>query len=123
MNGVNPVTVEVVRNGLIAASRDIRRTIERAAYSPILHEVVDFSCAVLDSEANVLGETAGLPSFLGSLGYAVRSAYRTIGRDRIRPGDVILCNDPYNGGGTHCPDIAVLCPTHTHTHPPSQKKG
>jgi len=111
MNGVDPVTVEVIRNGLIAASRDIRRTIERAAYSPILHEVVDFSCAVLDSEANVLGETAGLPSFLGSLGYAVRSAYKTIGRNRIKPGDVIICNDPYNGGGTHCPDIAALCPT------------
>jgi len=107
----DPITLEVIRNGLIAASRDIRRTVERAAYSPVLYEVVDFSCGIFDSEANTIAETPGLPSFLGSLGYAVRSAYSTIGRDNLRPGDVILCNDPYNGGGTHCPDIVVLCPT------------
>ncbi|MFO7889899.1 MAG: hydantoinase B/oxoprolinase family protein [bacterium] len=108
---IDPITLEVIRSRLIAASRDIRRTVERAAYSPILYEVVDFSCGVFDSQANAIAETPGLPSFLGSLGYAIQSTYNTIGRDKLKPGDVILCNDPYNGGGTHCPDIVVLCPT------------
>jgi len=107
---IDPITLEVIRNRLIAASRDIRRTVERAAYSPVLYEEVDFSCGILDSEANAIAETPGLPSFLGSLGYAIRSTYNTIGRDKLKPGDVILCNDPYNGGGTHCPDVVVLCP-------------
>jgi len=107
---IDPITLEVIRNRLIAASRDIRRTVERAAYSPVLYEEVDFSCGILDDEANAIAETAGLPSFLGSLGYAVRSTYETIGRKRLKSGDVIICNDPYNGGGTHCPDIVVLCP-------------
>ncbi|TKJ45820.1 hypothetical protein CEE34_09705, partial [Candidatus Aerophobetes bacterium Ae_b3a] len=48
---IDPITLEVIRNRLIAASRDIRRTVERAAYSPVLYEVVDFSCGILDSEA------------------------------------------------------------------------
>ena len=108
---IDPITLEVIRSRLIAASRDIRRTVERAAYSPVLYEVVDFSCGIFDSDANAIAETPGLPSFLGSLGYAIKSTYNTIGRDRLKPGDVILCNDPYNGGGTHCPDIVVLCPT------------
>jgi N-methylhydantoinase B len=107
---IDPVTLEVIRNRLIAASRDIRRTVERAAYSPILYEVVDFSCGILDGEANLIAETPGLPIFLANLGYAVRSTYETIGRENLRPGDVILCNDPYNGGGTHCPDLVTLCP-------------
>jgi N-methylhydantoinase B len=107
---VDPITLEVIRNRLIAASRDIRRTIERAAYSPILYEVVDFSCGILDSEANLIAETPGLPIFLANLDYAVESTYNTIGRKKLNPGDVILCNDPYNGGGTHCPDLTVLCP-------------
>jgi len=107
---IDPVTIEVIRNRLIAASRDIRRTIERAAYSPILYEVVDFSCGILDREANLIAETPGLPIFLANLGYAVASTYETIGRENLRPGDVILCNDPYNGGGTHCPDLVALCP-------------
>ncbi len=106
----DPITLEVIRNRLIAASRDIRRTIERAAYSPILYEVVDFSCGILDSEANLIAETPGLPIFLANLGYAVLSTYETIGRENLRPGDIILCNDPYNGGGTHCPDLVALCP-------------
>jgi N-methylhydantoinase B len=106
----DPITLEVIRNRLIAASRDIRRTIERAAYSPILYEVVDFSCGVLDGDGNLLAETPGLPIFLANLDYAVESTYSTIGREKLNPGDVILCNDPYNGGGTHCPDLTVLCP-------------
>ena len=106
----DPITLEVIRNRLIAASRDIRRTVERAAYSPILYEVVDFSCGILDSEANLIAETPGLPIFLANLGYAVQSTYETIGRDNLKDGDVILCNDPYNGGGTHCPDLVALCP-------------
>ena len=107
---IDPITIEVIRNRFIAASRDIRRTIERAAYSPILYEVVDFSCGILDSEANLIAETPGLPIFLANLGYAVESTYNTIGRENVKSGDVILCNDPYNGGGTHCPDLTVLCP-------------
>jgi N-methylhydantoinase B len=107
---VDPITLEVIRNRLIAASRDIRRTVERAAYSPVLYEVVDFSCGILDGEANLIAETPGLPIFLANLGYAVRSTYETIGRGNLKDGDVILCNDPYNGGGTHCPDIVVLSP-------------
>jgi N-methylhydantoinase B len=107
---IDPITLEVIRNRLIAASRDIRRTIERAAYSPILYEVVDFSCGILDGEANLIAETPGLPIFLANLGYAVESTYNAIGRENLNPGDVILCNDPYNGGGTHCPDLVVLCP-------------
>jgi N-methylhydantoinase B len=107
---VDPITLEVIRNRMIAASRDIRRTIERAAYSPILYEVVDFSCGILDSEANLVAETPGLPIFLANLGYAVECTYKTIGRKNLKSGDVILCNDPYNGGGTHCPDLTVVCP-------------
>jgi len=106
----DPITLEVIRNRLIAASRDIRRTVERAAYSPILYEVVDFSCGILDAEANLIAETPGLPIFLANLGYAVQSTYETIGGDNLKDGDVILCNDPYNGGGTHCPDLVTLCP-------------
>jgi len=114
MKKVDPITLEVIRNRLIAASRDIRRVVEWAAYSPILYEVIDFSCAILDAEANLVAETPGLPIFLANLSYSVRCTYETIGRENLKPGDVILCNDPYNGGGTHCPDIVVMAPAFDH---------
>ncbi len=74
---IDPITLEVIHNRLIAASRDIRRTVERAAYSPVLYEVVDFSCGILDSDANLVAETPGLPIFLANLDYAVESTYKT----------------------------------------------
>jgi len=107
---VDPITLEVVRNGLIAAATEIRITMERTAYSSILYEVVDFSCGVFDSEPNLIAETSGLPIFLANLGEAIRATYDTIGRDELEPEDVILCNDPYCGGGTHTPDITCLYP-------------
>lgn len=106
----DPITIEIVRHLLEAASRDIRRVVEHAAYSPILYEVIDFSCGIIDAEGNLIAETPGLPIFLANLGYSVKATYTTIGKDNIKDGDVILCNDPYNGGYTHCPDIVVLCP-------------
>ncbi len=108
---VDPITLEVIRNRLIAGSRDIRRTVERAAYSVVLYEIVDFSCGILDAEANLIAETPGLPIFLANLNYAVQSTYNTIGKENLKPGDVIFCNDPYNGGGTHCPDVVSLSPS------------
>jgi len=107
---VDPITLEVIRSRLIAASRDIRRVVERAAYSPVLHEIVDFGCAVLDGDANLVAESLGLPIFLANMSYSVSATYATIGRNNIKPGDVILCNDPYNGGGSHYPDVVALSP-------------
>lgn len=89
---------------------EIRITMERTAYSPILHEVVDFSCGVFDQEPNLIAETSGLPIFLANLGDAIKATYETIGRDELEPEDIIMCNDPYCGGGTHTPDITCLCP-------------
>jgi len=107
---IDPITLEVVRNAMIAASQEIRITIERTAYSTVLHEVVDFSCGIFDTKPNLIAETSGLPIFLANLSDAITATYQTIGRENLEPEDVILCNDPYCGGGTHTPDITCIYP-------------
>ena len=44
---VNPVTREVVHNRLVAIVREMSLTLQRAAYSPIIYEVKDFSSVLL----------------------------------------------------------------------------
>lgn len=107
---IDPITLEVVRNWLMMAAKEVRITVERTAYSVVIYECVDFSCGIFDAEANLIAETSGLPIFLANLGDAIKTTYETIGRENLEAGDTIFCNDPYCGGGTHCPDCTCLYP-------------
>jgi N-methylhydantoinase B len=107
---LDPFTTEIIRNGLIKAAEDMRAAVEWTAYSPVIYEGVDLACGIVDPAPSLIAETAGIPAFLGNLVNAVRDIQDTIGRDRIDPEDVYFCNDPYNGGGTHCNDVVVAYP-------------
>jgi N-methylhydantoinase B len=107
---LDPFTTEIIRNGLIKAAEDMRAAVEWTAYSPVIYEGVDLACGIVDPTPSLIAETAGIPAFLGNLVNAVRDIQDTIGRDRIDPEDIFFCNDPYNGGGTHCNDVVVAYP-------------
>lgn len=107
---VDPITVEVVRNSLMSACDAMRATVEFTAYSPLISEVVDFCCALVDAEGRLVAENSSIPVFLGIMPATVREILRVYGPERLGPGDVIFCNDPYSGGFTHCPDVSVVMP-------------
>ena len=109
MRRVDPVTVEVVRNALVAASDEMKINLARTAYSTIIYEVLDFSIGIFDAEANIIAQAAGLPIFLGNLSAAIEDGLEMIGRDGFKPGDVIVSNDPYTTG-THLCDMTIYSP-------------
>lgn len=106
---IDPVTVEVVRNALVAASDEMKINLARTAYSTIIYEVLDFSIGIFDAEANIIAQAAGLPIFLGNLSAAIEDGLEVIGRDGFKPGDVIVSNDPYTTG-THLCDMTIYSP-------------
>lgn len=106
---IDPITMEVVRHGLVMACEEMKITIERTAYSPVLFEILDFCCGIFDGEANMVAENAGAPIFLANLGETINDTYEVIGRENLEPEDVIFCNDPYMGG-SHPNDVTVLYP-------------
>ena len=65
--------------------------------------------ALLDDEHRVLGQSAGLPIFLGNLEICTRLAEETYGREAWREGDVWIMNDSYMTG-THLNDMTVFGP-------------
>jgi N-methylhydantoinase B len=106
---VDPVTVEIVRNALIAAADDMNATLMRSAYTPVIYECGDCVVALLDAEHQVLGQSAGLPIFLGNLESCTRATEEQYGRNVWQPGDVWILNDSYLGG-THLNDVTIFGP-------------
>jgi N-methylhydantoinase B len=106
----DPFAVEAARSGLIAIAEDMKQAIIRTAYSHILSQAHDFGCAVLDHEGRELASAFGVPNFQGALGFGVRAVLDVHPGDTMRNGEVYLHNDPYEGGGNHLNDVAMIAP-------------
>ncbi|RDL50358.1 hypothetical protein BLJAPNOD_01479 [Ensifer sp. M14] len=76
---VDVVTTEIVRNLFLSAADDMLATLVRSAFQPLIYENGDAAVALLDRNADVLGQSSGLPLFLGSLDQAVKEAVRLRG--------------------------------------------
>ena len=84
-------------------------TLIRSSYTPIIYEGKDCSVAILDENGDVLGQSLGLPLFLGNLEICVKLAAEMYGWDAFRPGDVFYMNDSYMTG-THLNDATIFGP-------------
>ena len=105
---IDPITLEVVRGSLVSTVLQMRATLVRTAYAPILYETKDFSCGLMtaDGELGAMSEDFSGHVFAMALGL---NAAREKFKDDFSPGDVIAVNDPYTGG-THMNDIAFYTP-------------
>jgi N-methylhydantoinase B len=109
MTTVDPITMEIVRHGLIAAADEMKINLTRTAYNPIIYEVLDFSVGLFDRDGDIISQAAGLPIFLGNLGEAVKVVSQDVGLENFEPGDIYLINDTYTSG-THLNDVTVISP-------------
>lgn len=105
---IDPITLEVVTEGLIAIVREMRASIIRASYSSAIYEFDDFSCALFGPDGELVAQSWDHPGHVLPLPWGVRCALEDFG-DTLRPGDAILLNDPYRGG-THLNDVTLLFP-------------
>jgi len=108
---VDPVTFEVVRNALVAATDEMVLTLRRAAYSTNVKTRADFSCAVFDAQLRVVAQGFNQPVHLGSMVEQTPRAVREYGADQLGPGDVLVTNDPYPSG-VHLNDVTLVSPVH-----------
>ena len=106
--GIDPITLEVVTEGLVAIVREMRATIIRASYSSVIHEFDDFSCALFDAGGRMVAQSWDHPGHVLPLPWGVGCALEDF-RDDLKPGDAVLLNDPYRGG-THLNDVTLLFP-------------
>ena len=105
---IDPITLEVVTEGLISVVREMRATVFRTARSVAIYEARDFSCGLFDASGQVVAQSEDIGSHVVPLPWAVEAALADMGDD-LKPGDVILMNDPYRGG-THLNDVTIIYP-------------
>lgn len=104
------ITYEVLRSALYATAREMKVAMMRTAASPIIHAGGDVSAAIFDPDMRLVAQGNDIPTMLGSAVISTRESVLAVGRENLRPGDVIISNDVYLGGGNHQPDIQLTRP-------------
>ena len=108
MPAPDPITEELFRNALAALGDEMVLTIYRTAYSGVLKNIMDYSAALCDAQGRLAAQGLALPGHLCSIPVALQAVLRHFGDD-IAEGDILINNDPYDGG-MHLPDIFIFKP-------------
>ncbi len=109
MSAIDPITLSVLWNGLIAVADDMGVTLRRTAYSAAVREGDDFSTGLFDAEGRLIAQGNFSPGHLGAMPYVVAHVLAHYPREMLNPGDAILLNDSAMGSG-HYPDCFVTSP-------------
>lgn len=107
---LDPVTTEIIARHVIATAEEMGVVLMRTAFSPNIKERHDCSTAIFDAKGNVVAQAEHVPIHLGSMIGAIDSIRARFPQQEIQPGDMFVANDPYNGGGSHLPDLNLIAP-------------
>ncbi|HEX3884425.1 MAG TPA: hydantoinase B/oxoprolinase family protein [Stellaceae bacterium] len=105
---MDPITLEILSEGLISVVREMRATVFRTARSVAIYEAKDFSCGLFDPDTQVVAQSEDIGAHVVPLPWSVKFAMEDFAGD-LAPGDVIVLNDPYRGG-THLNDVTLIYP-------------
>ena len=104
----DPIELEIFKNIYHSIAEEMGAALRRTAFSPNIKERRDYSCAIFDSNGEVIAMGDHMPVHLGSMPMSVRAAITSL---PLGPGDVAMLNDPFRGG-THLPDITLVAPVY-----------
>jgi N-methylhydantoinase B len=104
----DPIRLEIFKNLYQFIAEQMGIVLQNTATSVNIKERLDFSCAIFDASGLLVANAPHIPVHLGSMSESVRSLINDRG-DTIKPGNVYLSNNPYNGG-THLPDVTAITP-------------
>ncbi|HIR17659.1 hydantoinase B/oxoprolinase family protein [uncultured Cloacibacillus sp.] len=107
---IDGILLEVIGNTFMSIAEEMGAVLVKSAYSTNIKERKDCSCALFDAAGNTIAQAEHIPMHLGSMLGLIGEIKRHFKLEEIKPGDMFIANDPYNGGGTHLPDIAVASP-------------
>ncbi|MCF1503107.1 hydantoinase B/oxoprolinase family protein [Afifella sp. H1R] len=104
------VELQILWSNLIGIVSEQARALQRIAFSPIVREAGDLANGLFDEKARMVAQAVtGTPGHINSLAAAARNLLSEIDVDSLKPGDVLITNDPWMSAG-HFFDITVLSP-------------
>lgn len=106
----DPITVEVVRNAIVAYGDEMAEALCKSAYNMMIYEVRDYCCGLIDTTGRMISQNrGGLPIFLADLGIAVEDGIRKYGLKGFAEGDVLVMNHGHICG-QHLNNVVVYAP-------------
>jgi N-methylhydantoinase B len=105
----DPVVTEIVRNGVIAVTEEMKTNLMRTAYNIIIYEALDFTTGLFTPEGETISIGIGLPMFIRGMSETVKAKIKHFGRDNIKPGDIYVTNDSYLTG-SHLNHVTLTLP-------------
>src|ERR1041385_6384674 len=94
----DPVTVELIRNSLLAATEEMKSVLMRTSYNMIIYEALDFTVGLFDRKGDTLSIGLGLPMFIRGMSDTVKTKLQHYGVENLDPGDILLTNAAYIPG-------------------------
>lgn len=107
----DPITIEIIRHGLLAACDEMAVNLCRTAYNTVVYEIHDYGVGVHDRNGDVVADAPGIAVFTRGNDYGIKRSIEFIGVDAMKPGDVFLNNYPY-WSSAHTLDPLVFAPIH-----------
>jgi N-methylhydantoinase B len=108
--GLDPITLEIIWNGLLSITDECFITLMRSAYSTNIKERHDHSIAIADAKGRLIAQSQqSLPVHISSMTGLITALLEKFGAD-IAEGDLYLANDPHVAAGTHLPDLNFAMP-------------
>src|ERR1044071_2957736 len=94
----DPVLTEIVRNGVLAVTEEMKTNLMRTAYNMIIYEALDFTVGLYTAEGETISIGMGLPMFIRGMAETIKAKLRHFGTEGLEPGDILVTNDSYTTG-------------------------
>ena len=106
---LDPVKLEILKNSFIGLTEEMGIALKKASYSPNIKTREDHTCSIFNNKMDMVAQTAHQIGHLGAFPYILKQTMKEHRVEDLKPGDMIVLNDPYHGGA-HLPDIIVISP-------------
>ncbi len=105
----DPVVTEIVRNGVIAVTGEMKTNLMRTAYNTIIYEALDFTTGLFTPDGRTVSIGIGLPTFIRGMAETIKAKIAHFGFENIHPGDILITNDAYTTG-SHLNHVTLSLP-------------
>ena len=92
------VLTEIVRNGVLGVTEEMKTNLTRTAYNLIVYEALDFTVGLYTAAGETISIGMGLPMFIRGMAETVKAKLRHFGPENLSPGDILVTNDSYTTG-------------------------
>lgn len=106
------IETEVFNKLFNSIAEEMGIILARSSFSSNIKERRDFSCAIFDAGGDLVAQAAHIPVHLGAMPMTLAAVLAAM---NLRPGDMVITNNPYKGG-SHLPDITLIEPVFLSSH-------